>query len=160
MTEAGRAAARTWAVRAVIAVCAVAAIAGVAALLQRSESSVVGPHPIAWGEEPCAHCRMLVSDPRYAAQLVLPSGEVKNFDDPGCLLAYEADVQGQAAITYFHHSHDDRWLTAPMVAFERGAKTPMGHGFAAVDPGTAGAFDLATVRQTVARGASAHAGAH
>ena len=45
------------------------------------------PAPIAFDREPCAHCRMLISDPAFAAQLENADGEVASFDDPGCLLA-------------------------------------------------------------------------
>jgi len=33
----------------------------------------------------CAHCRMAVSDPRFAAQLAAPGEEPRFFDDLGCL---------------------------------------------------------------------------
>jgi copper chaperone NosL len=33
----------------------------------------------------CASCRMIVSEPRFAAQIVLPGEEPRLFDDLGCL---------------------------------------------------------------------------
>src|SRR6185436_17764415 len=46
------------------------------------------PTAIAYDREACAHCHMLIGDPRYAAQLVTEAGDVLDFDDPGCALRY------------------------------------------------------------------------
>jgi len=46
-----------------------------------------GPHPIRYGSDPCAHCRMTVSDARFGAQLVTKKGRAYHFDDLNCMLA-------------------------------------------------------------------------
>lgn len=135
----------------------VGTIAGIAVWLQRSSVTTEGPLPIAWGEEACAHCRMHLSDPRYAAQLVTPDGRAVNFDDPGCLLRYVHDTHPQSAAIYFHHGSTERWLRAPAVAFSSGATTPMGYGLAATDPGTPGALSLAQAEQAVLARSQPHA---
>lgn len=107
------------------------------------------PAPIAFDREPCAHCRMVISEPRFAAQLQRESGEVESFDDPGCLLAaLAADAASAAPVRalWFHHVREDRWLDASRVAFEPGDRTPMGYGLGAVDAGTPGAMTLAEAR--------------
>jgi copper chaperone NosL len=104
-----------------------------------------GPRPVVWDREACAHCHMLVGDPAYAAQLQTADGESLVFDDPGCLFGYLDDREPKGASIWFHHRTDDRWLRAPEVAFVP-ARTPMGHGLAAVDPGTPGARGYAEVR--------------
>lgn len=105
-----------------------------------------GPQPIAWDREPCAHCRMLISDPAFAAQLHHADGAVESFDDPGCLLARIEAQQPRIHALWFHHLHEDRWLPGDGVAFVRGAKTPMDFGFGAVDPGTPGSLSIDAVR--------------
>jgi hypothetical protein len=108
-----------------------------------------GPQPIAWDREPCAHCRMLISDPAFAAQLHTADGTVESFDDPGCLFARIEARQPHVHALWFHHSREDRWLPGDHVAFVRGAKTPMDFGFGAVDPGTPGSIPSEAVRAAV-----------
>lgn len=97
---------------------------------------------------------MLISEPRFAAQLQTQDGDVQSFDDPGCLLAaLETRSPGVRAL-WFHHVREDRWLDAAHVAFEDAERTPMGYGLGAVDAGTPHALSLALARARVAeRGA-------
>jgi copper chaperone NosL len=125
---------------------ALAALALALAACARGE----GPSPIAWDREPCAHCRMLISEPRFAAQLETEDGEVRSFDDPGCLLAELVSRSPRVAALWFHHAHEDRWLAGAAVAFERAERTPMGWGLGAVDAGTPGAASLAQAQAQVA----------
>lgn len=133
---------RAWLARLLLVLVALGAFAAVAVALQRGATEQMGPRPIAWGKEPCAHCRMLIGEPRHAAQVVLRDGSAKSFDDPGCLFSYLRETRDDVAQRYFRHGRQDRWLTAPAVAFERGASTPMGFGLLAVDPGTPSALSL------------------
>ena len=108
------------------------------------------PRPIAYDREACAHCGMLISEPRFAAQLETADGEIRSFDDPGCLLAELASGLPDARGLWFHHAREERWLDASQVAFEPREPTPMGFGLAAVDAGTPGALSLAEARARVA----------
>ena len=113
-----------------------------------------GPQPIVYDREPCAHCRMLISEPRFAAQLQTQDGEVESFDDPGCLLAVLAARSPRVRALWFHHVHEDRWLDAAHVAFEEMERTPMGYGLGAVAAGTPRALSLEEARARIAeRGA-------
>jgi len=105
-----------------------------------------GPQPIAWNREPCAHCRMLIGDPAFAAQLHLADGAVESFDDPGCLFARLEARPARVHALWFHHVREDRWLPAEAVAFVRVPHTPMQFGFGAVDAGAAGAVPIEAVR--------------
>ena len=105
-----------------------------------------GPQAIAWDREPCAHCRMLISEPGFAAQLQLEDGSVESFDDPGCLFARLEARPAPVHALWFHHLSEDRWLPGDGVAFVRVAPTPMDFGFGAVDPGTHGALPIEVVR--------------
>lgn len=114
-----------------------------------------GPQPIVWDREPCAHCRMLISDPAFAAQLHLDDGTVESFDDPGCLFARVAARQPRVHALWFHHVREDRWLRGDAVAFERVAPTPMDFGLGAVDAGTPGALPFEAARAQVLAGEGA-----
>jgi copper chaperone NosL len=96
-----------------------------------------GPSQVAWDRVACAHCRMLVSDPRFAAQLQLEDGDVLYFDDPGCLLSERARLDRPVRAAWFHDSAGEGWIAEPDVAFVRGLATPMGYGLAAVRAGSA-----------------------
>jgi copper chaperone NosL len=109
-----------------------------------------GPHPIAWDLEACAHCRMLISDPRFAAQLETADGEIRSFDDPGCLLAELEERAPQLRALWFHHLREERWLDATQVGFEPAEPTPMGFGLGAVDAAAPGALSLSDARARIA----------
>lgn len=109
-----------------------------------------GPQPIVWDREPCAYCRMLISEPRFAAQLHTATNEVLSFDDPGCLLAWQDGHPEPARALWFHHLREERWIPGTEVAFERVTPTPMGYGLGAVDAGGPGALSLAEARAAVA----------
>jgi copper chaperone NosL len=127
-----------------VAVLAVAAL--VAALVLRGRPLPDQPVPVVWNREPCAHCRMLVGEPAFAAQLVTTGGEVKVFDDPGCLFHYVDAEQPHVHRIWFHDSTGDRWLTPEEVGFVPGARTPMNYGLAAVPSTTPGALALDAAR--------------
>lgn len=94
------------------------------------------PTPIAYDREPCAHCRMLIGDARFAAQLVTGAGDVLDFDDPGCALRYLAEARPAIHRLWFRDRRLDRWTAASEVRFVRGVETPMGSGLAADAAGT------------------------
>jgi copper chaperone NosL len=110
-----------------------------------------GPQPIVFDREPCAHCRMLISEPRFAAQLQGADGTVASFDDPGCLFAYQAARPPAEGALWFHHVREERWLPGDRVAFTDVTPTPMGYGLGAVDADTPGALALGEARARVAR---------
>lgn len=135
-------------VRVVVAGVAVLAVAAlVFSLVVRGRPLPDQPVPIVWNREPCAHCRMLVGEPAFAAQLVTRTGDVLAFDDPGCLLHYLEDRQPDVHRMWFHDSTADRWLSPEEVGFVRGAQTPMNYGLAAVPVATPGAHTLDAARR-------------
>ena len=109
-----------------------------------------GPEPIAFDRESCAHCRMLISDPAFAAQLQTEEGEIFNFDDPGCLLRWRAEHAPRVRAVWFHHLREARWLPEAEVAFVPVSRTPMGYGLGAVDAGTPDAISRAQAEARVA----------
>jgi copper chaperone NosL len=110
-----------------------------------------GPVPVVFDRTPCAHCGMLVSDPRFAAQLHTADGEVLDFDDPGCLFAWRAAHPGEPHGVWYHHVREDRWLGEAEVAFIAVDESPMGFGIGAVELGAAGAFGRAEAQERVQR---------
>jgi hypothetical protein len=105
-----------------------------------------GPVAIVWDKAACAHCSMHVGEPGFAAQLTTTAGQTLAFDDPGCLFQYLDAVRPEVHEAWFHHRRDDRWLPLSAVAFAAVGSSPMGYGLAAVDPGSAGAIDVAAAQ--------------
>lgn len=127
---------------------ATTALAVFAWLLLRAQALPEGVVPVVWDKEACAHCRMHVSERRFAAQLQLQDGRVLNFDDAGCLFSFLAKEPAQAHAVFFHHYRDERWVPLARVGFIEVMPTPMGFGLAAVDASTPGAL---TVEQATER---------
>lgn len=127
-----RADARRIAVGLALAVLAVGALGAAAYLAQRGPS---GPVEVPLDRVACARCGMLVGEIGFAGQLHLRSGEVRFYDDPGCLLL-DADERADELGALWFHAHDaERWLSAEEVRFERMEPTPMGYGLAALAAG-------------------------
>ena len=125
-------------------VCLALALVAVAAC-RRAE----GPEPIAFDRASCAHCRMLISDPAFAAQLQTEDGEVFDFDDPGCLMRFREEHASRVRAVWFHHLREDRWLREAVAGFVPIQPTPMGYGFGAVDASEPGALTPAQAAEQV-----------
>lgn len=107
-----------------------------------------GPRPIAYGRDQCANCRMVVSDPRYAAELVTAKGRTLVFDSVECLATYLIrETRDAAGGSPWVATHD---APATLVPAERalfrrvtGPGSPMGKGLTAyASPSAAGAETL------------------
>lgn len=92
-----------------------------------------GPQEIVWDKEACAHCRMHVGDKRFAVQIQTTDGRVFNFDDPGCAFKFREKNELPIHAVWYRHAGEDRWIAEADARFVRGAETPMGFGFAAID---------------------------
>jgi copper chaperone NosL len=116
-----------------------------AALLPACNKSLDPVDPV-WGKQACESCRMLVSDPFYAAELVDDRGQRHFFDDIGCLDAYLAERPRLTARAMWVHS-GSRWVEAASARYTSGAASPMAYGFAAQELGP---LDFAGVRRAAA----------
>ena len=89
----------------------------------------VGPAALDTRNDSCASCRMVVSDGRFAAQLVAPGEEPRFFDDLGCLRDYLAAKprlpRGTVAFVADHRTRE--WVRASQATFTRreAVATPM-----------------------------------
>lgn len=89
----------------------------------------LNPEPLAVGREACAFCRMTVSQPEFASQVVAPGELPKFFDDLGCLGNYltgTKDVPASAAVFVTDH-RTKAWVRAEDAVFSRmpSLATPM-----------------------------------
>lgn len=87
-----------------------------------------------WGKEPCAHCAMLVGEPRTAAQAVNTHGDRVFFDDIGCLVLWAAEQKnGPPRRRWVHAATGKAWLPAGTARYLGGQPTPMDFGFVAAE---------------------------
>ncbi len=106
---------------------------GALAFVVACESADVAAEP-AWGKQACGECSMLVSEPRFAAQLVTTSGDRLFFDDPGCMATWVTQHVGKARQQWVRGA-DGQWLGVATARFSSGAHTPMDYGFEVADRG-------------------------
>jgi copper chaperone NosL len=52
-----------------------------------------GPEPIRFGHDSCDHCKMVIMDPKFGAEIVTKKGKVFKFDDVNCFIAYQEEHQ-------------------------------------------------------------------
>ena len=122
---------------------ALAFVAAVVAFVRFNQVTLAeGAVPVIWDREVCAHCKMHVGDPRFAAQLQTTDGKVLNFDDPGCLFDYLQSSEGTVHALYFRNHLEDGWLSEAEVGFLVAEDSPMGYGIRAVPKGTPDAQDV------------------
>jgi copper chaperone NosL len=93
-------------------------------------------------QDVCAHCRMAITDVRYAGEIVTPQ-KVLKFDDIGCMLTFEERL-GEDIATEFVMDYDSRqWQRAEQAVYVSSdeIQTPMSFGIVAVgDSGRAAGY--------------------
>lgn len=105
------------------------AVVACAVALTACRSGPPGPAPLDSRNEACTNCRMAVSDPQFAAQLVAPGEEPRFFDDLGCLRAWlgaQARLP-RGAVAYVADHRTKAWVRAARATFSRvpALETPM-----------------------------------
>lgn len=109
-----------------------------------SSEPPTGPVEIRYGRDTCDFCHMIISDPRFAAQIRGgPGHKPYKFDDIGdALLFLEAQAwkdDPKVEIWVMDVDTGSKWLDARKAYYQRGMQSPMAHGFGAVPdmrPGT------------------------
>lgn len=98
----------------------------------------IRPPEIRYGEDLCAECNMIISDPRFAAaySLEMTSGRYQQvaFDDIGELLTYATKHPEQKiAGAFVHDFATEEWIDATTAHFvvSSAIATPMNYGIAA-----------------------------
>lgn len=103
-------------------------------LLAGCNPGSAGPVAIDTAHDACDHCRMIISDTRFAAQIVAPGEEPRLFDDIGCLRDYvrRHSPIPQARVFVADHRTGE-WIDAARAIYTRSTavKTPMASGIIA-----------------------------
>lgn len=87
-----------------------------------------GPVDPVWGKQTCAHCMMLLSDPRPSAQVQLDDGNLLYFDDIGCMVEWLAEGSRGLRGRWVRSVDGRGWNLAELTRFSEGNATPMDYG--------------------------------
>lgn len=95
------------------------------------------PAEIHYGQDECAHCKMMITDNRFAAQLVTETGKAVKFDAIECMARYSEDHHAEAEEARFWVSDFSRpgeWLDLDKAQLVRSEviRSPMGAGLLAL----------------------------
>lgn len=104
----------------------------------------IEPQPIHLGEDECSHCRMRISDPHFAAQLLTRTGRAYKFDAIECLAAFHLGANMASGDAHSLWVRDfgepERWIRAETATFLQSERlrSPMGLNLSAyADAGAA-----------------------
>lgn len=92
------------------------------------------PPDIVYGQEVCDTCGMIISDPKFAAALVLEDGGSLKFDDLGDMFVHHMDHPNLKVRAWFVHDYDsEQWIRGETALYVASAaiKAPMGGGLVA-----------------------------
>jgi copper chaperone NosL len=110
-------------------------IVAVLALAFLAAACSSGPRAIQLGDEECAHCRMVIGDEHYAAQLTTERGRSYAFDDVACMAAFIAAADSDTYRGQWVADFDNpgEWLPVEDAVFLKSPslRTPMGGGASA-----------------------------
>ncbi len=98
----------------------------------------IRPAEIHYGQDACAECNMIISDPRFAASYAREISEGRYatvaFDDIGDMLMHAQKHPEHKIVGWYVHDYQSKeWLDATQAfyVFAEGIRSPMGHGLAA-----------------------------
>ena len=108
-------------------------VTGVTVLANCQKQPVV---PVALApEDMCSYCKMVISEKRYAAELIDVEGQAFKFDDLGCMANFIKSKKNPAkTVAYFVIDFDERqWIKAENAYYVRSLelRTPMNGGIVA-----------------------------
>ena len=92
--------------------------------------SETGPQEINVGKDQCDNCKMTISEPKYATQLITEKGRLYKFDDISCLNDYEVSNTETTANAkkYVADFPTGKFIESSTATFIKGGdiKSPMG----------------------------------
>ncbi len=92
------------------------------------------PVSIHWDRDACERCNMIISDRRFAFEIINPiNGKVHKFDDMGCGIMWlkENNVSWKnKAFMWIINAKNGKWINAKKAYYTTGNITPMAYGLA------------------------------
>jgi copper chaperone NosL len=96
-------------------------------------ANVEDPPEIAYGQDVCERCGMIISEEKFAAAYWTAGGEARRFDDIGGMLAHNTEQSEDVASYWVHDFASGEWIRAEkaFLVLDSDLMTPMGFGIAA-----------------------------
>lgn len=118
-----------------------------------------GPVEIRYGRDTCAFCGMIITDPRFAAQIRGGAGHAAyKFDDIGDALLFldRQSWKDDAGVEFWVMDAETgkTWLDARRAFYVGGMQTPMSHGFGAFAVSPANGLTFEEMRLKAAKHAA------
>ncbi len=110
------------------------------ALVACKKQSKEAAQEVHWDRDMCERCKMVLSERKYAAQIIDPkSGKCYKFDDIGCAVLWmdeEHIAWKDRAKIWVSDAKTGRWIDARKALYTDDSITPMAYGVAAFSPET------------------------
>lgn len=119
-----------------IALTALSLLLGVTLAACTAKSGELAPPEIAYGQDLCESCGMLIDQPQIAAASIDTAGQPHKFDEVGDMIQFHAENPTMQAQAWFVHDYGtEAWLRAEGAFFVYGPDllTTMGHGLVAFE---------------------------
>lgn len=94
------------------------------------------PVEIHYGSDECRHCKMMITDPRFASQIVTEKGKAYTFDSIECMAVYyrnQAEELQGARLWVNNFDRPGEWLDASDAQYVKSkeVQSPMGESLLA-----------------------------
>ncbi len=116
------------------------------------------PRPVNPDRDVCHVCKMGIDDMKHAVQAINSRGEVRFYDDLGCLAEdlREGDFnqwKGERYKIWIKDAETGEWIDAEKAWYRFGDRTPMGYGYGALKEKTSDSlYDFQTALKRIAEG--------
>ncbi len=98
------------------------------------------PRALALGTDECAQCRMMITDPRFGAQVIMRTGKIQTFDAIECVAAFvaSADSTRLRSVWVTDFERPGTWIRASEALYVADASraSPMGRSLLALNGAT------------------------
>lgn len=94
------------------------------------------PRDIVSETDVCQICNMSIVHNEYAGQIILKNGDIKMFDDIGCLMEYiDANGEDELGAAFIKDAINDEWINTfeATYVYNKEYWTPMNYGVLAFD---------------------------
>ncbi len=116
------------------------------------------PRKVNYDRDVCYVCKMGLADPKYDVQAINERGEVRWYDDLGCLVEdmREHDFntwKGKKYKIWIGDADTGKWIDAEKAWYRFGDRTPMGYGYGALKEKTSDSlYDFNTTIKRINEG--------
>ncbi len=118
----------------------ITALAFISAIVLLVSACSQEPREVHYGSDECAHCKMMITDDRFAAQIATETGKAIKFDAIECMADYAGENKSELQAAEFWVSNFTKpgeWININNAFLIRSEviNSPMGESLLALDTG-------------------------